>query len=325
MILTTHYCDTSTCDATNMRGYPRNRLKQSLKANAVYCVRFYVNIVNASTVDVYEYSAFFGGQNLDTIKYDRVQITYLTPQIENTPGNFITDTLGWTAVSGTFVATGNERFLVLGNFKSNAATSTISANPQYLPTLATDIYYDDVSCIEVDLPAYCGPDRVIWPGDSVFIGRQPDWALDSNCIWYKLPNMTTPIDTISGIWVKPTATSTYIVRQQLDCSSVKWDTVVVSIKIDDTGLDRLSRLSNDIRLAPNPTSGLLRISLSGSVSTDITSFFVTNGLGQVVRHDELKSNHNSVDIETSDFDPGFYQIHFRTSLGTVTKKFVRTD
>jgi hypothetical protein len=326
MVLYTVYCDTATCGGPDPRIYTRNRLKATLNANTTYCVKFHVNIRNNSTVAIDALGVYFGDNTLDTITIIDRALPFLTPQIENASGNFITDTLGFTSISGSFVAVGTEKYAVIGNFKTNASTNTILINPSNVGVFGygTDIFLDDVSCIEMNLPAYAGPDIWIDSGDSVFIGRQPDWALDNSCTWYLLPNLTTAIDTVSGLWVKPSATSSYVVRQELDCGSVKWDTAIVSIKIDDTGLERLRLFSDNITLAPNPTSGHLRISFGGSVPVDMTSFFVTNSLGQLVLHADLKFSNNSADIETSDLAPGLYQIQFRTSHGTVSKKFVRT-
>lgn len=325
MILLTHFCELGTCLPTNSRNYPRNKLKQKLTSNKSYCVKFYVNIVNVSTLGVYEFAAYFGDESLDTIKYDRVPLTYLNPQVQNGTGNFITDTLNWTLVTGTFVATGNEKYVVLGNFKSNAATNTIALNPSQLPQLATDIYYDDVSCIELNLPAYSGSDQIILPGDSVFIGRQPDFEIDKGCIWFKLPNMTTAIDTVSGLWVKPAVTSTYVVRQELDCSQVKWDTVVVIINNNLAGIDKLKWLTDNISLFPNPTSGNLNIFFSSSVPADISEYCVVDNLGRIIHEKQIDIKNSSFILSTSDLVSGLYQIHFKTQFGTVTKKFVKTN
>lgn len=43
------YC--TTCPG-NIRGYPRNRLKQVLKANTSYCFSMYVNLSNQSTYGI---------------------------------------------------------------------------------------------------------------------------------------------------------------------------------------------------------------------------------------------------------------------------------
>src|SRR5690606_22419827 len=142
----------------------------------------------------------------------------------------ITDTLNWVAITGTFVANGTEKYLLLGNFLSDDDTDTLMINPTNLPTIATEAGIDDVSCIPLDLEAYAGRDTTILYGDSVYIGREPDFATDPYCVWYKLPDTANAIDTTSGLWVKPSVTTTYVVKQELECSSLKWDTVVVNVK-----------------------------------------------------------------------------------------------
>jgi hypothetical protein len=45
------------------------------------------------------------------------------PQITNSNGQ-LTNTIGWTLVSGNFTATGGENYLIIGNFKNDANTVT---------------------------------------------------------------------------------------------------------------------------------------------------------------------------------------------------------
>ncbi|MFO0357511.1 MAG: T9SS type A sorting domain-containing protein [Sphingobacteriaceae bacterium] len=297
--------------------YPRNRLKQKLIANKAYCVKFYVVNANNSSQAHDSYSAYFSDSSLDTISCYSQPLTFLSPQVQNPINNFISDTLNWTAVSGTFVATGNEKYLVLGNFKSAAVTNTILVNSSGFP--GNDSFIDDVSVIEVNLSAYAGKDTTILSGDSTFIGRQPDFAIDPGCIWYKLPNMTTSIDTISGLWVKPMVTTTYVVKQQLECSALKWDTVIVYVS--GVGYKELQVISDKINLYPNPTSYNLNISFTQGVS----QVSITNSLGQIIRQQDLDPKINQITLQTSDLSSGLYQIHFKTSFGTVTKKFVKTN
>jgi hypothetical protein len=74
------------------------------------------------------------------------------PQIENTDNNIITDTLNWTAFSGTYLANGGEKFILLGNFKPLA--EGFDTAYQYYGSLnhANSAYYyiDDVSLIDLD-------------------------------------------------------------------------------------------------------------------------------------------------------------------------------
>lgn len=159
-IVTSFFCASSTCPSST-RWYPRNRLKQNLEPNKVYCAKYHVVNTNNCVVAIDSYGLYAGGYMLDTIKYCSIPITYLNPQIQYQNG-IITDTLNWVPITGTFVAAGSEKYIVLGNFKSNAFTQTVIINPTYLPALGSDILIDDVSLIERDLPAYAGPDQYVY-------------------------------------------------------------------------------------------------------------------------------------------------------------------
>ena len=50
-----------------------------------------------------------------------------TPQINNTSG-FISDTLNWILISGDYVASGTENFLIIGNFQNDVNTNSLLVN-----------------------------------------------------------------------------------------------------------------------------------------------------------------------------------------------------
>ena len=310
LIASSFYCDYSSCTYTNNRGYPKNRLKQTLKPNILYCAKYYIVNTNNCVVGIDAYGAYFSDSTLDTIKYHSIPISYLNAQIQNTTGSIIVDTLNWTAISGTFVATGVEKFMVLGNFKSNAATNTLIINPTYLPHKGTDLYIDDVSVFELDAPAYAGPDKTIISGDSVYIGSPRDFAADEVCSWYLLPNTSTPIDTAAaGLWVKPTVTSKYVVRQQLWCSGVKWDTVTVYV--DYVGIPGSRSFSSGFgfEVFPNPADEILEIRLSEhKVNTTIPTLRFFNHLGMQVREEEVLFRDGAAKIDVRDLETGIYFI-----------------
>jgi len=313
-------CEPPACSVELNRLYLRNRLKQNLQGGHTYCVKFYTNICNTSSYGSDGFAAYFGDNMLDTITKPGIPLVYLNPQVQNPNGNNITDTLNWILITGTFVANGSEKHLIIGNFKSNAATTKTLINVS-TSTLGvfTDILFDDVSCIDINLTAYAGPDAFCIPGNSVYIGRPQDVGIDEACMWYKLPNTTTAIDTAAGIWVTPTTpTSTYIVKQDI-CGNIKYDTVVVYQS--GVGINDLQMYSDNISLFPNPTSNNLNISFVQGVSL----VSISDNLGQVIRQQTLDLKNNQIILQTSDLSNGLYQIHFKTSIGTVTKKFVKTN
>lgn len=289
-----------------VRTYLRTKLKDQLEKDKVYCVKFYVSNGNNSTYGIDAFEAYFGDSlSLDTIRYGHLPLTYLSPQVRNPKGNIITDTLNWTAITGTFVANGTEKYLVVGNFESDANTDTLFYNPTNSPQVFCEASLDDVSCIPVDLPAYAGPDKPYFSGDSVYIGRELDFAVDPYCYWYKLPNMTTTIDTASGLWVKPTATSTYVVRQELECNSVKWDTVVVYE--DGVGIDELKMKNEKLKMNPNPANDEVELSVQhAGLAEYFQTVEIVDVQGRLLKEVAITSADVILKISTSDLESGVY-------------------
>jgi hypothetical protein len=294
------------------RGYPRNILKQTLQAGKTYCVKFYCNVTTQTSYGVDGLGAFFGDSTTDTISQCMTPITYLTPQIENPTNNIITDTLNWVSITGTFVANGTEKYMILGNFKSDAATNTVLINPANLPLIACDFVFDNVSCIDIDLPAYAGSDAWILPGDSIFIGRQPDVGIDEACMWFKMPNTTTAIDTVAGLWVKPTVTTSYLVRQEI-CGNVKWD--LVTVYISATGLEEYQAVTDNLKLYPQPATNEISLSLNIKQPEEFNEIEIYNNLGSLIKEQEVEFVNKECKIKTDDLTNGIYILSLKNEKG----------
>ena len=305
LIASTFYCDLSTCSYTNSRGYPKNRLNQTLKQNTAYCVKYYVVNTNNTTIAIDSYGVYLGSNSLDTIQFHSAPLTYLNPQVQNTQSNIISDTLNWIPITGTFVALGTEKFLVLGNFKSNTATNTLLINPTFLPDRVTDLYIDDVSCIELNTPAYAGPDQAFKLGDSLYLGSPRDFAVDELCRWYQLPG-NIALDTAAGIWVKPAETSTYVVRQEI-CGLVKWDTVVVFKDAVGLGEDNGSR--KHFSVYPNPTAS--EFSVRSDQKDGEIDICIYDVLNRIVLQEKLTVKHHESKLKV-ELNNGIYLVSIRS-------------
>jgi gliding motility-associated-like protein len=133
---------------SNGREYIEVQLIDSLTSGTSYCVSFYVSLANSCSMAISNVGCYLSQYQITSSNMFSLPVT---PQIENPLGNYLTDTLNWMKVSGTFNATGGERFITIGNFH-NAADSTRlyqSFNGQYYY-----YYIDDVSVIQC-------PDTVI--------------------------------------------------------------------------------------------------------------------------------------------------------------------
>ncbi len=281
------------------RSYPRNRLKQPLKAGTTYCVKFYVVNTNHTPHAIGSFGAYFGGSTLDTITQCNVALTYLQPQVEHPKQPIITDTLNWVPITGTFVAQGHEKYMVIGNFRSDADTDTLLINPTYLPSIGNVVCLDDVSVIPLDLPAYAGRDTAVFPGDSVFLGRTPDVGIDEACVWYQLPS-TTPIDTVAGFWVKPNNNVSYAVRQEV-CGVVRWDTV--HVYMDGVGIEKHNRMNGALKLYPNPTDGLINI--VGHRPNSTGNYTIFDSSGRLVASGTITDKNSELQLQTH-IPPGLY-------------------
>lgn len=77
-----------------------------------------------------------------------VQLDFLTPQIQNPPGNVLSDTANWMQVKGTYTASGGERCIVIGNFSSYADQSMYPILGDTI-NFATYYYIDDVCVFDM--------------------------------------------------------------------------------------------------------------------------------------------------------------------------------
>lgn len=124
----------------NGRKYIRYPLDEALTAGTTYCLTFFVNLYNTSRDAVDAIGAYFSDSALTCLSVNCV-LNFI-PQVSNPAGNILSDTLNWMQISGCFVAQGTERFMHIGNFKTDSATQYTSS-----PNTLNGAYYyiDDVS------------------------------------------------------------------------------------------------------------------------------------------------------------------------------------
>ncbi len=277
-----------------------------------------------STYAIDEIGVYFSDSSNDTIKYCNTPITYLNPQIKTASSVYVSDTLNWVEYHGLYTANGNEMYIVIGNFRDNPNTDTLFVGPTAAsPEIFAAYCLDDISLINIDLPAYAGRDTTVLPGSSVFLGRESDVGIDEACVWYKLPDLTNSLDTIAGFSINPTITTTYVVRQELTCSNApKWDTVVVTV--DPTvGIKKLTSNSN-LYLFPSPAGNYIDIGLQKEDMKD--SFLRINiydNLGQYMKEEEVTLIEKKARIDVSNLPNGSYLIKVTNSKSeSITKKLL---
>ncbi len=217
------------------REYLHVPLTNSLKAGKTYCGTMYLNLYNPSKHTTDKVGMYFSStpyacsQAFPLPQY--IAPLNVTPQIANPTGSFITDTLNWTEVSGTFTAVGNEKYLTIGNFANDAATNTVVINPTSLYTV-TYFLIDDVSLEEI-IPAQTIKDSTICLSDSIVLAPanptefaeyswQPANGLScATCASPKASPQTTTTYTLTKKQCKATTSAKVTLTVNADCDVKK--------------------------------------------------------------------------------------------------------
>lgn len=120
--------------------YIQTKLIQPLKANVKYSFSMRINRADGYNFAVENIGANFTSSNLYN---SGVSPFSFIPTVLNHTG-FITDTLGWTLVSGEFTATGNENYLTIGWFGDTITDDFIFFIPPDIdPTTGDSLYVTD--------------------------------------------------------------------------------------------------------------------------------------------------------------------------------------
>jgi hypothetical protein len=123
------------------------RLSDTLKADWTYCVEFYVRLARRVSYATDCFGVYFSEDSL--VNHSSPAVLNNIQHIGNPAGELLLDTVNWVSITGTYVATGGEKFLLLGNLKENSECLFYEWNPG--ADWTTSYYYvDDVSVIACD-------------------------------------------------------------------------------------------------------------------------------------------------------------------------------
>lgn len=129
----------------NYREYIETELSDSLIAGVEYTISFYVSAADSCGRHTNNVGAYFSKVEIDTSIIPASNLPF-QPQFENPVTNDLSDRIGWTLVTGTFIANGGEKYLILGNFRPIQSTTLIQTGwgtfPPYV--IASYLFIDDV-------------------------------------------------------------------------------------------------------------------------------------------------------------------------------------
>ena len=147
----------------NYREYLEVMLKYKLIRNRNYCGKFFVNLADFANYATANIGIYFS--NFEVIQTSLSAPLIYTPVIKNTNG-ILKDKINWMKISGSFIAKGDEQYLVIGNFDSTQNVDYIfvggTGNPRYL--------IDDVSvCDCEDFKPKLGRDTTLCTGQQLLL------------------------------------------------------------------------------------------------------------------------------------------------------------
>ncbi|MFN5418175.1 MAG: T9SS type A sorting domain-containing protein [Flavobacteriia bacterium] len=298
---------------SDYREYVQTQLSTQLIGSECYYVKFFVNLSAGLMFAINNVGLTFTDQAISSTGTGFV--INIEPSVLKFGNPIISDTVDWIEISGIYEALGTENFITIGNFKTDIDTDTanIDSNGYF------GAYYliDDVSVIAMsdlpnNMPANAGPEINLTSGDSVFIGQE---ISNLNCTWSVLGGSQIA-DSISGIWVSPTATTTYVVEQNL-CSSITYDTVTVFVH--GVGVSPLEGEKRWVTVVPNPNNGHFELDLSQFKGENV-SIQILDASGRLVFENEGGTD-SKLKIETN-LNKGVYFMKLRTIKGVFEEKIV---
>ena len=290
----------------DIRDYLKGQLSSILQAGKNYCLTFYYNASNRIEYATNQFGAYVDDGSI--ANYSCLGSIPVSPQAQNNPTVFMTDTMNWVKIQGMFTAIGNENTITLGNFVDSA---TIQFKLVNAPSGNAAPYYliDDISLVPVDLAVYAGTDTTLTKGDSTYIGRPFEIGLNDDCIWY-VNNIA--IDTAAGLWVKPITTTSYVLEQNI-CGTISYDTVKVIVK--PTGIERFSNTTK-LSIYPNPAKDMITV----SSTMEITTLTIKDVLGNMIKQQRTGVKIANVDI--NGLSEGIYFIEVVIEGNSFIQKFI---
>ncbi|MEP7168164.1 MAG: T9SS type A sorting domain-containing protein [Bacteroidota bacterium] len=132
----------------NFREYIEDTLTFPLVANQCYQFNMYISLGDECQYTSDDIGVYFSGAAITGVI--STSPLPVIPQINFTLG-LTTDTVNWIPLSGIYTAQGGERYIIIGNFKNDALSTTFLFNPTGQRVYCL-FYIDDVSlsaCTEI--------------------------------------------------------------------------------------------------------------------------------------------------------------------------------
>jgi hypothetical protein len=303
---------------SDYRDNVQGHLYSHLETGKIYCVSFWVNYAEASGYAHNKIGAYLDNGSINFLPQPAgSEITSVIPQVYT--DTVISDTLNWVKIEGTFIASGNETHISIGNFFTNTLTTALVVD--HLLTSSSYSYYliDDVSVVPIDSKANAGVDRWVELGKSTQIGPVEDsTARGMDCKWYHKGKLIDSgnVITVNASTIKY-AVDTYVVVQNV-CGNITRDTML--LRTVPLGIPLLGGDRGGFTISPNPSNGNFTLtSLRGTKQSEKITAKVYDLLGRLVHQESL----NFINKEATlilNIPSGSYILELKDEAGNVQRE-----
>jgi len=132
----------------DFRGYIEGAFESSLVKDTIYCVEYFVNMIDKADAAIQNLDAFISDTLVDYPPNTQgYHFTLNLPAQIRSP-KILDDSINWTRISGLYKAHGGENHITIGNFTSRENTIKIQYNPAGINLI---YYIDDVSVAQAGI------------------------------------------------------------------------------------------------------------------------------------------------------------------------------
>jgi hypothetical protein len=135
----------------NFREYIQGTLTSTLVSGKEYYIRFYVSLTDSQNFCNNDIGVCFLSNPISISCPSVPCVLPFTPQFENLSSNSLCDRNKWTEISGKYIASGFEKYFIIGNFKDSLSTTAFFLPVSTFPVRYFASYYiDDVLISPLD-------------------------------------------------------------------------------------------------------------------------------------------------------------------------------
>ena len=189
----------------DFREYIQTQFTSPLVAGQCYVLSFKYSLADNFTLGTDKLGVYLSAAQATA--GGQMTTVFLTPQLQNPAGNFLTDKTNWVTLTFSYTAVGGEQFMLLGNFFDDANTPVVGAGGGTI--VGSYIFVDDFSMVQVA----CTAANPVFIDDTICVGQSVvfnDVNASSTATWTSLATGATVLGTGVPFTVSPSVTTTYV-------------------------------------------------------------------------------------------------------------------